>query len=466
MTVRVRFAPSPTGKLHVGNVRTALLNLLYARKHGGRFLLRFEDTDLERDVPGAEQRMIDILAWLGMTPDESPYHGGDYGPYRTREREARGDYQQALKTLEAKGLVYECFVSKDELDVIRRLRQQRGLPPAYDNRHRDLTEAQKAQFKAEGRTPVIRFKLLDGPIVFHDEVRGEVRYEAENLGGDPVIVRSNGIPTFAFANVVDDINQKITQVIRGEDHVTNTALQVRLYEALGHKPSALAHVPMMLDNEGGKLSKRLDSLSIESLREQGYLPKAITSYLAAVGSSMDPAPGSIEDLAARFEFSAVGRAPMRFDLAHVGRLNALVLREMNWADLWPHLEPFMQAVKLKSPAELETFWHAVRGNVTLLPDVRTQYDLCFGEPEGAALEAEDRDYIKVAEETLPQGPYTTDTWQSWVGDLKTRTGRKGKALFMPLRLALTGAAHGPELADLLPLIGEDRARARLRRAAH
>lgn len=465
MSVRVRFAPSPTGKLHVGNVRTALINMLYARKHGGQLVLRFEDTDLEREVPEAEKTMLTDFDWLGLTPDESTVHGGDFGPYRTRERAENGDYQKALKTLFDKDLAYECFVSKDELDMIRRMRTSRGLPPGYDNRHRDLSEEEKEKYRAEGREPVIRFKLLDGEIVFNDLVRGEVKYDAKNLGGDPVIVRSNGIPTFTFAGAVDDINQKITHVIRGEDHVTNAAAQVRIFEALGADVPTFAHMPMLLDSDGGKLSKRLDSLSIEQLREQGYMAEAIVSYLAALGTSVDPKIAPLEELAAQFEFSSMGRAPVRFDLDQVMRLNSQILHEMPFDQARPYLDKYLPKHTLPEP-ELQAFWDAVRPNLRRFDEVAEQFRLCFDDLDVAMLEGEDADYIKLAAEKLPAGPYNENTWQEWVSTLKEESGRKGKGLFMPLRLALTGMQHGPELANLLPVIGEERARERLKKAAN
>lgn len=465
MSVRVRFAPSPTGQLHVGNVRTALINMLYARKQGGDFVLRFEDTDLEREVPEAEKNMLADFDWLGLTPDESTVHGGDYGPYRTCARAERGDYQDALKTLFEKDLAYECFVSKEELDMIRRMRTSRGLPPGYDNRHRDLSEAEKEKYRAEGREPVIRFKLLDGEISFTDMVRGEVKYEAKNLGGDPVIVRSNGIPTFTFAGAVDDINQKITHVIRGEDHVTNAAAQVRIFEALGADVPTFAHMPMLLDSEGGKLSKRLDSLSIAQLRTQGFLPEAIVSYLAALGTSVNPEVAPLADLAKQFDFSSMGRAPVRFDLDQVMRLNSHIIHEMSFADALPYLKQHLPNHNLPE-ADLKSFWEAVRPNLRKFDELTDQFHLCFEDVDVASLEGEDADYIKLAAEKLPAGPYNANTWQEWVTELKAESGRKGKGLFMPLRLALTGAAHGPELADLLPVIGEERARERLKKAAN
>ena len=464
MTVRVRFAPSPTGKVHIGNLRTALVNALYAIKTDGQFILRFEDTDLEREVKGSEEVMLDAFEALGVVPDESVRHGGDFAPYRTRERAENGDYDRALKTLFDKGLAYECYVSKEELDMIRRLRTSRGLPPGYDNRHRDLTDAQREEFKAQGLTPVIRFKLEDGEIAFDDLVRGHVSYQPQNLGGDPVIVRSNGIPTFAFAAAVDDINQKITHIVRGEDHVTNTAIQVRIFEALGVKAPAFAHLSLLLGPDGEKLSKRLDSLSIAHLIEQGYMPEAIVSYLAAIGSSTDPVLGDMKTLAERFEFSNMGRAPVRFDLSHLGRLNAEAIHNSDWADVAARVKNFLPEDAEKE-TDLETFWQTVRANLTLLADVRSYYDVCFGVLPQVDMDADDRSFIAQALQTLPKGPYDKTTWGTWINVLKEKSGRKGKGLFMPLRQALTGQNHGPELDLILPLLGEDRARLRLEQVA-
>jgi glutamyl-tRNA synthetase len=449
----------------VGNARTALMNVLFARKMGGAFLLRFEDTDLEREVPGAEQTMIEALEWLGLVPDESPYHGGDFGPYRTRERAARGDYDKAMQKLKDKGLAYECYMSKEELDLLRKIQTSRGLPPGYDNRHRTLSEAEKAKYRAEGREPVIRFKLPDdATIEFADLVRGVVRYETKNLGGDPVIIRSNGIPMFTFGGAVDDINQNITHVVRGEDHVTNTALQVAIFQALDAPVPQFAHLPLLRDSDGGKLSKRLDSLSVASLKADGYTPQAIVSFLSVLGTGHAPELKPLADLAGGFDFSHIGRAPVRFDMEQVDRLNGLFLGAMSWAEVAPLAAPFVKDFGM-SDGELAVFWDAVKHNITRLDALKLQYDICYGTPPKADLSAEDAAYVAAAEEVLPNGPYTTATWDAWVSSIKNRTGRKGKALFMPLRLALTGMDHGPELGNLLPVMGEDTVRQRLRQSA-
>ena len=457
--VRVRFAPSPTGKLHVGNVRTALANILYARKHGGTFVVRMEDTDISREVENAEQQILDDLTWLGMTPDEDPTKGGEFGPYRTNERSVRGDYEKAIQKLFDDGRAYECYVSKGELDLMRKIQTSQGLPPHYDNRHRDLSDAEKEKFKAEGREPVIRFKLNDTSIEWEDMVRGAVKYEAKNLGGDPVIVRSNGVPIFALAGAVDDINQNITHVVRGEDHVTNTAIQVQIFEALGAKVPQMAHMPMLLDKDGGKLSKRLDGLSIQQLRAEGYLPKAILTYMTSLGFSAMPEVGTVDDLAQNFDFTKMGRSAVRFDNDQLKRVNATVIRQSSYAEMKPYLEGFLNSSK--SEAELEVFWDAVKGNIELLSELQEQYNMCYREMGEESLAGDDVEYIKVALEMLPKGPYSAETWQNWTAELKAQTGRKGKQLFMPLRIALTGQKQGPEMASLLTVMGEAVAQQRL-----
>lgn len=463
MSVRVRYAPSPTGKVHVGNTRTALMNILFAHAQGGTYVLRFEDTDADRNVEGAEDTMLDDHEWLGIVPDESVRHGGNFGPYRDSERKDRGDYQQALDILFAKGLAYECFVTPDELDLMRKIQTSQGLPPRYDNRHRDLTDAQKEAFRAEGRAPSMRFKMPERKVVVKDIIRGDIEFETQNLSGDPVIVRSNGWPTFTLSGTVNDIHQKITHVIRGEDHISNAATQVLLFEALDATPPHFAHLPMLTDSEGGKLSKRLDSLSIRGLRAEGYLPEAIVGYLASLGMGSDaPKPGFVEDCVAGFDLTKVSHNPVRFDLEQVQRLNAQAIHAYSYEGIKNQLQPFLPAHGLTDVA-LSAFWEAVKPNLTLLADVKDQFNLCFGVVSVCTAD-EDKDYIAQALKTLPTGPYTADTWGAWVEGLKAASGRKGKPLFMPLRQALTGQDHGPEMAGLLAVMGENTARTRLQSA--
>jgi glutamyl-tRNA synthetase len=463
MTVRVRYAPSPTGKVHVGNTRTALMNILFAHAQGGTYVLRFEDTDADRNVDGAEDKMLDDHEWLGIVPDESVRHGGNFGPYRDSERKARGDYQKALDTLFAKNLAYECFVTPDELDLMRKIQTSRGLPPRYDNRHRDLTDEQKAAFRAEGRVPSIRFKMPEGKVVMKDIIRGDIEFETKNLSGDPVIVRSNGWPTFILSGTVNDIYQQITHIIRGEDHISNAATQVLLFEALDATPPHFAHLPMLTDSEGGKLSKRLDSLSIRGLREEGYLPEAIVGYLASLGMGSDaPQPGSVKDFTAKFDLTKISHNAVRFDIEQVQRVNAQAIHAYSYAGIKAQLKAFLPTNTL-SDEVLSAFWEAVKPNLTLLSDIKEQFELCFGTvPVRTA--PEDKDYIAQALKTLPAGQYTAATWGAWVEGLKVASGRKGKQLFMPLRQALTGQDHGPEMAGLLAVMGETTARSRLQAA--
>lgn len=465
MSVRVRFAPSPTGKLHVGNIRTALMNALYAKRSGGTFVLRFEDTDFEREVRGAETQMLDDLSWLGILPDEGPHKEAEYGPYYTMERAKRGDYEKALEKLFADGRAYECFVTKDELDLMRKIQTSQGKPPHYDNRHRDLSEDEKESFRAQGRESVIRFKLNEGKIRFEDMVRGTVEFDAANLGGDPVIVRSNGVPIFAFGGAVDDVNQNITHVIRGEDHVTNTAIQVQIFEALGGHMPTFAHMPMLAAEDGSKLSKRLDSFSLQELRAAGYHPLAILNYIASLGFSDMPKASSVEELAQQVDICKMGRSTVRLDVAQLKKANAGILHELSFEEATPYLEK-VDAWKSVPEAHRALFWNTVRGNIESFDEVSALVSICFADSLNVpALEADDKGYIEAAVECLPASPYTEATWQEWTGALQEKTGRKGKALFMPLRLALTGMNHGPELANLMPIMGEELTKKRLEDAA-
>jgi glutamyl-tRNA synthetase len=459
--VRVRFAPSPTGKMHVGHLRAAIPNALYAKKHGGSFILRFEDTDIERQVEASETLFLGDMKWLGLVPDESIEHGGNVGPYNTLARHERGDYKEAVQKLLDMGRAYECFTSPEELDLMRKLQRARGEPPRYDNRHRDLSEAEKEKFRAQGRQPVIRFKLEDGEINFTDLVRGEQTFLAEKLGGDPVIVRSNGIPLFTLGGVVDDINMGITHVIRGEDHVVNTAQQIQIFQALGAGLPTFAHMPMMLDKDGHKMSKRLGALSIEDLRNQGFVPQAILSYMAGLGFSETAPTEGVEALATWFELEKTGRAPVRFDEDQLVRTNTNILHKLELAEIKPYLANFLQKETLERD-RLEAFWLAARENIETLTDLAALETIGFASPTTPDLSEADKDYIKTALNHLPTTPYTKESWKAWTSELKQETGRKGKDLFMPLRLALTGESHGPDMANLFPVIGEESARQRLK----
>lgn len=442
MTPIVRFAPSPTGYLHLGNARIALLNYLFARQGGGRFLLRFDDTDPERSRDEYREAIIHDLAWLGLAWDEM---------FRQSERLAL--YAEAAERLKAMGRLYPCYETEAELRFKREQRRRRGLPPVYDRAALAMTEADRRAVEAAGKRPYWRFRLSDGAVAWNDLVLGrrEVKLSAVS---DPVLIRADGTPLYTFTSVVDDIERGITHVIRGEDHITNTAVQHDLFAALGARPAEFAHLPLLVDAEGGKLSKRLESLSLRSLRRDGIEPRALAAYLVALGSGQEPEPLPLEALAARFSLSAYGASPPRFDPPQLLALNRRALQGLSFAEVKDRLP------KGATPE----FWEAIRGNIELLRDAERWWEVVSEElwPPGLAGEAE---LLRLAAATLPPEPWDEAAIAAWLAALKEKSGRKGKALFLPLRLALTGEEAGPELARLLPLIGRDRALARLERAA-
>jgi glutamyl-tRNA synthetase len=452
--------------MHIGHLRAALPNTLLAlhaqQQGGGTLVLRIEDTDFERNKADSEGFFYEDLAWLGFEYAEGPHLGGPVGPYRTMERAERGDYTAAVTKLLEAGRAYECFTSPEELDLLRKIQTSKNEPPRYDNRHRNLTAEQKAAFRAEGRTPVIRFRMNDGEIVFQDLIRGEQRFKTENIGGDPVIVRSNGVPLFTFAGAVDDIAMNITHVIRGEDHIVNAAVQVQLYEALGAALPKFAHIALMLDKEGHKMSKRFGALSIKTLREQGYLPTALCGYIASLGFAEAPHPNaSLQELAANFDFARVGKAPVRFDEDQLLHTNTTALHHSTWDAVAPYADPFLPAYA--TPAEMVTLWPMVRESLKTLADIPAALEPIMKAPAAQAFSAEDQSFLKTATEALP-ATFTASTWSEWTTALKAATGRKGKDLFMPLRRALTGQEHGPELAALMPVWGPIEVRTRLETA--
>lgn len=464
MTIRVRFAPSPTGHMHVGHLRAALPNVLLALKEKGTLILRFEDTDLERNKLDSEHAFMEDLAWLGFEFHEGPHLGGPHVPYRTIERADRGDYTAAVKKLMAMGRAYECFTTPEELDLLRKIQTGKGEPPRYDNRHRHLTEAQKQAYRAEGREPVIRFVLEDKPITWVDLIRGEQTFHPHNLGGDPVIVRSNGIPLFTFAGAVDDIAMQITHVIRGEDHITNAAVQLQIYAALGATPPQFAHIPLMLDKEGHKMSKRLGALTIGQLRKNGYIPNALLSYTAGLGLSESPRQGApLPELAQHFDFARCGKAPVRFDEDQLLATNSTALHHAEWADVAAHAAPFFP-MGMEEPQQ-KVLWPLLRESLNTLADIEDALHPILNAPKKVELTAEERAFIAEAAALLP-ATFSATTWMEWTLALKEKTGRKGKELFMPLRVALTGQHHGPELAALLPLWGHDEVKSRLQKAAN
>ena len=436
----VRFAPSPTGRIHVGNLRPALLNWLFARREGGKFILRFDDTDAERSREEYVEGIREDLAWLGLKWDLEDRQSARFDAYAV-----------AVATLKASGRLYPAYDTPDELERRRKRQLARGLPPVYDRAALKLTDSERAALEAEGRRPHWRFRLEERPVSWDDLIRGPQTIEASSLS-DPVLVREDGTYLYTLPSVVDDIDFAVTHVIRGEDHVANTGVQIQIFEALGSAPPAFAHHNLLTAADGGALSKRLGSLSIRSMREEGLEPLAILSYSATIGTAHAVAPyTSLTSLAALFDFGKLSRAPARFDIEELRSLNGKLLHELAYGDVAARLEAFGITGE-------EAFWNAIRPNLRVFADVTDWWRVVAG-PIAPRIEAPD--LLDHAKALLPPEPWSEATWQTWTDAIKASTGIKGKALFQPLRLALTSYEHGPELKLLLPLIGREKAAARL-----
>jgi len=436
----VRFAPSPTGLLHAGNARTAVINYLFVRKTGGKFFLRIDDTDAGRSKPEFEAAIVADLAWLGLLHDVF-----------ARQSEREDAYRAAAEKLKASGRLYPAYETPDELERKRKRAAARGKPPVYDRAALELTAAERAKLEAEGRKPHWRFKLTQQPVAWHDLIRGDVVIDTATLS-DPVLVREDGRFLYTLPSVVDDIDFKVSHIIRGEDHVTNTAAQIEIFEALGAGRPEFAHHPLLVGAGGESLSKRLGSLSLQYLRDEGVEPPALVAYLAKIGTSdpIEPRP-SLDVLATEFEFAKVGRAPAHFDVGELMTLNGKLLHTLTYDIVRERLAG--------AGADLgEAFWEAVKPNLTRLADAANFRTLIEGPVTPLR---EDPELLTKAASLLPPEPYTDASWNEWTSAVGAATGRKGRALYHPLRLALTGSETGPELKKLLPLIGRARALARL-----
>ena len=450
MTVKVRFAPSPTGKLHVGNIRTALVNWLFAKARGGTFVLRIDDTDVERSTKENEEGIRRDLTWLGMTWDET---------FKQSDRFER--YREAAEQLKAKGLLYACYESPEELERRKKIAQSRNKPPVYDRASLELTDEQRRALEAEGRKPHWRFKLSGGRAEWNDLVRGQQSIDTSSVS-DPVLIREDGSFLYTMPSVVDDVDAKITHVIRGEDHVTNSGAQIEIFLALGAQPPEMAHMPLLIGADGQGLSKRLGSLSAEQLRNEGYEPLALLSLLAKIGTS-DPveARESLQQLALEFSFSKMGRAPARFDENELDGLNAQIVHAMSFETVKPRL-----AKLAYGDQATPEFWDVVRGNLKGVQDAALWLAVVYGGGlTGPDFDADDRAFVGEAAKLFPAGAVTLETWKTWAEAVKATTGRKGKSLFQPLRRVLTDQEHGPEMDRMLLLIGAEKARARLEQAS-
>jgi glutamyl-tRNA synthetase len=442
MPIITRFAPAPTGRLHVGNMRTAIHNWLWARKNGGRFILRLDDTDAERSTEAFAAAIREDLAWLGLAADEE---------HRQSRRFDR--YEAALERLRASERVYPAYESAQELDLKRKVQLSRGMPPVYDRAALNLSPEDRSRLEAEGRRPHWRFRLdHQAPIEWDDLIRGPQHFDPSLLS-DPVIRREDGSWLYMLPSTVDDIEMGVTHVLRGEDHVTNTALQVQMFQALEAPVPAFAHEALLVGSEG-KLSKRLGSLGVEGMKDAGIEPMALMAKLARIGTSLPVEPvASPEPLIESFDFSTFGRAPARFDLEELAALNARIIHQL----------PF-EAVAERLPEGMgPEDWAAIRPNLKSVAEAADWWDILHGHVELKAA-PEDRDFIAAAAEALGQVDWRESPWPQLVSRLKESSGRAGKPLFLPLRRALTGRDSGPEMAALLPLIGKEEAATRLRAA--
>ena len=438
--VKVRFAPSPTGNLHVGNLRTALVNYLFARHAGGHFMLRIDDTDTERSTAEFETSIRADLQWMGMSWDSED------------RQSARLDrYDAALRQLANAGRAYPCYETPEELALKRKAQLSAGRPPVYDRVALKLSDAQKAEFEAAGRRPHWRFRLNDTDVSWTDIVRGDVSYHMSSLS-DPVLMREDGRVIYTMASVVDDIDHGITHIIRGEDHVTNSAAQIQLFEALGATAPTMGHVALLAGADGEGLSKRLGSLSIGQLRDEGMEAAALASLLARIGTADPVVPlAEMRDIVDGFDLSRFGRATAKFDPAELSQVNARIVQQLGFDDVGDRLAGL-------GVAGGEAFWMAVRDNLSTVAEAAEWWQVCTA-PTAPVIEA--AAVTDAAADLLPD-EVSAEIWQGWTKAVAEATGAKGRGLFMPLRLALTGRQKGPEIAPLLAFIGRDRILARLR----
>lgn len=450
MTVTVRFAPSPTGRIHIGNARTALFNWLFAQKHRGRFIQRFDDTDVARSTQENADAILYDLHWLGIFQDATEY--------QSKRIDA---YDAAVEKLKAAGVLYACYETPEELDLRRKVRRTRGLPPVYGREALTLTSAEIAEYESDGRRPHWRFLLPNfssdpqeperTEVHWHDIVRGEETVDLASVS-DPVLVRADGSYLYTLPSVVDDIDMGVSHVIRGDDHVTNTGVQIALFKALGTEPPAFGHHNLLTTVSGEGLSKRSGALSIEGLREAGIEPMAVASLAVLIGTSENVhAVPTMAELAEHFDPAATSKSASKFDPDELLVLNRALLHHMPFAEARDRL-----AVLGISDERAEPFWNAVRGNLDRLSDAVQWWKIVNeGPQEKPDFSAEDRAFLAQAFDLVPDEPWDASIWRTWTNQVREAAGRKGKALFMPLRLALTGLSSGPELADLLPLLGRE-----------
>ena len=444
--ILTRFAPSPTGLLHVGNVRTALVNFLltaYHKKQGAdaQFMLRIDDTDLERSRDEYRTQIEDDMQWLGLSWDKY-----------MKQSDRLVHYNDIKQKLIEQGRLYPCYETPDELETKRKFMIKRGVAPIYDRSALKLTEEQKQSYESEGRKPHYRFKLDHAPIEWNDLVRGQTKFDGRNLT-DPILFRENSSPTYTICSVIDDGDMGVTHIVRGEDHVTNTAIQVQMFKIMGYDVPECAHIALIKTKEG-ELSKRTGGFDIKGLRAAGFEADAITSLLGKIGTSDAIDVKTLEKLAAEFDFSKFSRSTANYMPDELERLNHKIVTAIDYSQVQGRLDSDID----------QNFWETVRPNLTKLDDINEWAEICK-KPLTPQVAAEDAEFLSASADHLPTGEWNEDSFSMWTNALKERTDRKGKTLFMPIRLALTARTSGPELKHILPLIGYEKVISRLKGVA-
>ena len=438
--IKVRFAPSPTGYLHIGNFRTALVNFLFARNVNGHFMLRIDDTDQERSSLEYEEAIKEDLSWMSINWDSLE-----------KQSSRLSNYDDALETLLDKKRAYPCFETAEELSLKRKGQLSSGKPPVYDRSALKLSDSDIADLKSKGKKAHYRFLLNHTDVNWDDLVKGPSKYNMSNLS-DPVILREDGRVIYTLASVVDDIDFKVTDILRGEDHMTNSAAQIQLFEALGSSAPRLGHLSLLTDISGSGLSKRLGSLSLKDLRHEGFEPMAISSLLSKVGTS-DPIDvfKDIKQIIKEFDINKFGKSKPKFDKNELSNLNSKFFQLMDYEDI-------INKLKTMDLNITKEFWYLIRGNIEILDDVKIWMNVCFGNIQTKNI---DDDFISLALKLLPQDQFNENTWSIWTNLLKIESGKKGKDLYKPLRLCLTGQDNGPEMASLISIMGRDKVIERL-----
>ncbi len=473
MNVRVRFAPSPTGKLHIGNARTAIMNWVFARHENGQFILRIEDTDIDRSSEESEAGILKDLHWLGLHWDEGPDIGGPHGPYRQSERLAM--YREHAERLLQEGKAFYCYCTPEELEERKQKAIAEGRSPNYDGRCRHLTEDERRTFEAKGRRPVIRFHVPEVDLSFSDIVRGEVTFPAGQIG-DFIILRADGMPTYNFACVVDDGLMQITHVIRGDDHLSNTPKQIALYQAFGWPTPQFAHIPMILGPDRTRLSKRHGATSVEEFAKRGYLPQALINYLSLLSWSSESGEEilSVQRLIDEFDFSRVSKSPAIFDIVKLNWMNGVYIRQMDVPHLTDLCLPYLEKAGYKLPERpvLEKMIRVVQPSLEKLEDVIAKTEMFFTdapEPENEQAiamlnrESTQKVFWSFLRQLETIGQMTVDQFRRIMKVVSEETGVIGKDLWMPVRIALTGKMHGPDLPLVAEILGKEKCRRLIKR---